>query len=132
MPTVNLGVSLMRLDLSPIILEAVELLNSIEAKSLSRSANSADRLLKLMPSPLWAETAPGSTVWTPEEKELTGLLNVLRCNAMTWMIRFCNDDISQESDDEWPLPVKLKAATQVLLSFGQNASVSANTVPTAS
>lgn len=112
--------------------EALELLDSIEAKSWSRSVNSADRLLKLLPSPAWAETAPGCTIWTPEEKDASQMLDILRGHAMHWLSCWIRPGLSWESDDEWPAPAKLKLATQRLLEMGQNASVSANTVPTAS
>jgi hypothetical protein len=103
-----------RIDLAPIIAEARELLGSIEAKSLSRSANSADRLLKLLPSPMWAETAPGAARYHGDEQEMTLRLNRLRVHTMNWMMRFCDPNVSQEPTDDWPIPARLDSAVNAL------------------
>jgi hypothetical protein len=97
----------MRINVQPILEKSGELLAAIEAKSLSRSASSADALLKLLPSPMWAETAPGCAIYYPGEKDTHDRINMLRRNVMRWMDRFVDPEISQESDDEWPVPTKL-------------------------
>jgi hypothetical protein len=119
----------MRIVLGPIMLEAYCLLDSIEAKSWSRSAASADRLLKLLPSPCWAETAPGCAIYYGDEQEATRRTNHLRLQAMNWMMRFCDPTISQEADDDWPTPARLDLAVTSLAEMNQNASTSTKTAP---
>ncbi len=93
------------------------LTEAILAKSLSRSTAAADQLLRLLPSPLWAETAPGCAIYYGDEKEVNTRMNLVRCHAMKWMERFVDESISQEADDDWPVPARLDLAVQRLAEY---------------
>jgi hypothetical protein len=105
---------IVRIDVTPIIEAGRELTEAILAKSLSRSSAAADKLLKLLPSPMWAETAPGVAIYYGSEQEATLRLNGLRVHVMNWMMRFVDPDVSQEADDEWPVSARLELAIQRL------------------
>lgn len=112
----------MRLDLAPIIDQAQMLLTAIRAQSQSRASHAAHELLCKMPSPIWAETAPGCLIYYGFEREADQAMNVLRHNAMMWL-RWLTED--RQPGDEWPQPKRLTEAIQSLETFApQNASVS--------
>ena len=107
----------MRIDLTPILLEANWLLAVIEDKSMSRARHSAHQLICSMPSPCWAETATGCAIYYGNEADMNEALNTLRINAMVWLAWLLNESIMSAPDPEWPTPRKLSAAIQKLSEF---------------
>jgi hypothetical protein len=127
----------MRVDLGPIVEQAKALIIAIEAKSESRSSHAAHVLLGVLPSPTWAETAPGCRIYYGEgERELESRLNLLRRQAMNWLGWLIDE--THGPNEEWPEPkiliqvTRLLGGESVMDVFRQNASVSANTAPTMS
>jgi len=124
----------MRVYLPTTVDFAKTLLASIETKSKSCSMHTAHVLLTVMPSPCWAETAPGCTIYYGIEAEVAPKIEALRYSVLTWLRALINPEMSWEPSDPWPAPTALTEAIAALAPYcdGQNASVSANTAPTVS
>ena len=123
----------MRIDLAPIIAQAETLVAAIESKGRSRSAHAAHMLLCVMPSPCWAESAPGCVNCSMDEYTAIPRIEALRFSALCWLALLINPDKMLEPDDEWPTPIVLNEAIRHLAELTpQYASVSRNTAPTAS
>ena len=104
----------MRIDTAPIIAQAQTLLTAIEAQSQSRASHAAHVLLGVLPSPIWAETAPGCLIYYGAEREADQAMNSLRHHAMQWL-RWLTEERSPS--DEWPKPLRLAESIQRLEAF---------------
>lgn len=120
----------MRIDLEPILEQAKTLIDAIEMQSQSRSAHAAHVLLTILPTPIWAETAPGMLIYYGAERDADHAINMLRRHVMSWLGWLTEE---RDPSDEWPQPKRLIEATHRLAEFTtQYASVSTNTAPTES
>ncbi len=115
----------MRVDVEPILERANLLVNAIALKSKSGASHDAYELLRALPDPCWAETAPGVTIHYGDESIVAPKIEALRYSALTWLRSLINPEVDWEPDAEWPQPDNLIAAIRDLEVFvTQNASTS--------
>ncbi len=107
----------MRIDLTTVINQAEHLVHCISTKSRSRSMQAAHDLLCCMPSPCWAETAPGCTIYYGNEASMAIQLELLRYSALTWLRGLIDPDVAWEPNSEWPAPSNLVQAIRGLSEF---------------
>ncbi len=107
----------MRVDVVPIIEQAVRLAAAIADKSKSRAAQEAHTLLTVMPSPCWAETAPGCTIYFNDEQGLAQKIEQLRYSVLTWLRALVDPRTDWEPSATWPEPVNLLDATRELAAY---------------
>ncbi len=110
----------MRVDITPIVRHAENLIESITAKSRSRASSDAHKLLLRFPDPTWAETAPGCTIWYNNEQELAQAIEALRYVALTWLRALISPDRDWEPTAEWPQPDNLIEAIRELAKYTPN------------
>ncbi len=113
----------MRVDVVPILEQALCLADAITAKSKSRSSSTAYRLLRELPDPTWAETAPGCSIFYNNEQGLAQAIEGLRYVALTWLRALISPDRDWEPSAEWPQPTNLIEATRELAQYGPSESV---------
>ncbi len=115
----------MRVDLEPIIAHATLCTDAINRKSRSMASSGIYNLLRTLPDPTWAETAPGCTIYYGEERDIALRIEALRYSALTWLRALIDPDKDWEPSAEWPQPENLIAATRELAQYvPQNASTS--------
>ncbi len=106
----------MRIDVVPIIEQAVRLAAAIADKSKSRASQEAHTLLTIMPSPCWTETAPGCSITYGHEIDMAISIHKLHYSALSWLKALMSDH-DWEPSAEWPQPDNLIEATRELAKY---------------
>lgn len=107
----------MRVDIVPIIEQAGRLAVAITDKSKSRAAQEAHTLLTIMPSPCWAETEPGCTIYFNDEHVMAQKIELLRYCVLTWLRALIDPRTDFEPSATWPEPVNLLEVTRELAAY---------------